>query len=140
MTVIIAVLLCFSIIFWYSYDVYTNQMRETLSVECKYVKAGYEAFGKDFFSALSKGDLRISWIDEKGNILYDSRVQEGEEIGNHMDREEVSEALGDGTGYATRYSSTISEFTAYYALRTNDGTVIRVSDSQNGALGMLFNI
>ena len=140
LTVLVAVLLCFFTIFWYSYDVYTDQMSETLSLECEYMRAGYEAFGEEFFSVISKGDLRVSWIDENGNLLYDSRIPDGQETENHMDREEVIEALNDGAGYATRYSSTISELTAYCALRANDGTVIRVSNSQNGALGMLLYV
>ena len=42
----------------------------------------------------------------------------------------VREALALGKGRSSRYSDTLAEKTLYYALRLEDGTVLRTSDTQ----------
>ena len=60
---------------------------------------------------------------------------------NHFEREEVKEALSEGYGASSRYSSTLTQRYLYGAKRLPDGTVIRLSVTQNSllilTLGML---
>ena len=49
---------------------------------------------------------------------------------NHAQREEVRQALTNGTGESSRYSATLLEKTLYYARRLPDGTVLRLSASR----------
>ena len=49
---------------------------------------------------------------------------------NHLDREEIQEALENGYGEAERNSETLAEKTVYYALRLEDGNILRVSSTQ----------
>lgn len=46
---------------------------------------------------------------------------------NHLDRPEIAEALANGTGNDTRYSDTIGSEDYYYAIRLDDGNILRVS-------------
>lgn len=46
---------------------------------------------------------------------------------NHKDREEVQEALASGIGLAERMSDTLSEKTFYFALRLDNGDILRVA-------------
>ena len=58
---------------------------------------------------------------------------------NHLEREEVKEALTDGIGKASRTSYTLEEDTRYYAKKTADGNVIRISTSHYSQLGLLLD-
>ncbi len=51
-------------------------------------------------------DLRITLIDSKGGILYDSDA-EAVKMENHNNREEVIDAFAKGSGEDLRYSSTL---------------------------------
>lgn len=71
-------------------------------------------------------DLRISIIDDDGTVLYDNDVDVGV-LGNHGDRPEVAEALLNGEGQSVRRSDTMDQSTFYYAVRLNDGSVLRLA-------------
>ena len=84
-------------------------------------------------------DLRVTWVAANGEVLYDSDADETT-MENHLAREEIAEALQNGYGDSTRNSATISKKTIYYACRLSDGTVLRVSGTQDSVFGILFNI
>ena len=84
-------------------------------------------------------DLRVTWVAASGEVLYDSDADETT-MENHLAREEIAEALQNGYGDSTRNSATISKKTIYYACRLSDGTVLRVSGTQDSVFGILFNI
>ena len=71
---------------------------------------------------------RITLIDSDGTVLYDS-VAKASGMENHLSREEVSQALREGSGRSSHYSSTVLRKNLYYALRLKDGTVLRLSQS-----------
>lgn len=74
---------------------------------------------------------RISIIDEQGNVLADT--ESNETYKNHLDREEVQEALKDGVGYAQRKSETTGFNTLYVAYYQNH-YIIRLSIPYNGII------
>lgn len=84
-------------------------------------------------------DLRITWIDGEGRVLYDSSTQ-AEQMENHLDREEILAALRSGEGQSVRTSSTLSRRTFYYACRLSDGTVLRVSGEQASVWAILLEV
>ncbi len=71
-------------------------------------------------------NLRISLMDENGNVIYDSDVNT-EDLDNHAARPEISEAYEKGEAYAIRRSDTLSQDTFYYAVRLDNGGVLRVA-------------
>lgn len=82
-------------------------------------------------------DVRITWIADDGTVLYDNYT-DAAELENHGDREEFQEALESGSGQSVRYSSTQMEKIIYYAIKLNDGSVLRVSDTQYTLLSILI--
>ena len=70
-------------------------------------------------------DLRITLIDSKGGILYDSDA-EAVKMENHNNREEVIDAFAKGSGEDLRYSSTLQAKAFYFAKRLDDGNVLRL--------------
>lgn len=71
-------------------------------------------------------DLRITWIDEDGTVLYDND-KDTNELENHADRPEVKKALEKGIGESVRKSVTMRMDTFYYAILLENGTILRVS-------------
>lgn len=108
------------------YDYFSRKSVDELHYEAAYIAAGIETSGESYLEDLSLNDARITWINADGSVLYDSET-DASQMENHAQREEVREALETGTGEVTRYSSTMAEATTYYAVRLDDGTVLRVS-------------
>ena len=78
-------------------------------------------------SASSSGQkIRVTWIGEDGGVLYDSKA-DFTSMENHFNRPEVQEAYEKGEGQSVRKSQTFSDNTFYYAMRLEDGSVLRVS-------------
>lgn len=71
-------------------------------------------------------NLRITLLDENGNVIYDSDVN-AEELDNHAKRPEISAAYEDGEAYAIRKSDTLAQNTFYYAILLDNGGVLRVA-------------
>lgn len=71
-------------------------------------------------------DLRVTIIEKSGEVIYDSEADVST-MQNHKDRPEFQEALKDGTGKAVRRSDTIGKDTFYYAVKMQDGTVLRIA-------------
>ena len=82
---------------------------------------------------------RITLISPDGTVLYDS-VARADAMENHLSREEVVQALLEGTGKSSHYSSTVLKKNLYYALRLEDGNVLRLSREQSSLGAMLLNM
>ncbi len=67
---------------------------------------------------------RFTVIDMKGNVIADSDVEDNSSMENHLDREEVKEALKSGIGYAIRESETLQISMLYVAAPSESGNYI----------------
>ena len=95
--------------------------------------------GLEYFEGLEIPDCRISWIGADGSVLYDNRTDSAV-MENHLQREEIREALEDGMGESIRYSATLQESTIYCARRLPDGTVLRFSTAQISVLTLILGM
>jgi two-component system phosphate regulon sensor histidine kinase PhoR len=82
--------------------------------------------------------LRITIVGEDGTVLYDTNADIGG-MDNHSGRPEIYEALADGEGEDIRRSSTMSKNTFYYAVRVEDGTVLRVAKEADSIWAVVGN-
>ncbi len=78
--------------------------------------------------------LRVTLINEDGTVVYDSDVSGTLE--NHANREEVQEAEADGEGWTTRYSDSLDSELYYYAVRLDDGSILRISKEEASIWGI----
>ena len=104
-------------------------MQHDLRQEAAFIKIGMEQGEKSYLQALqAEGNkvTRVTLVAPDGKVMYDNYVP-AEKMLNHKDREEVQSALTDGVGLAERMSDTLSEKTFYYALRLENGDVLRVA-------------
>lgn len=121
------------------YVYFGDIQKEGLSQELDLASISVSENGKDYLKKVSSGKFRLTWINSDGTVIYDTDAK-GADIENHADREEFKEALSSGKGESTRYSSTLTEKTAYCAKRLDDGTVLRISTSYATILSLLLGI
>lgn len=122
------------------YNFYGEEMMKELKSELNSISSGVEIGGIDFLSSLEKSSRgRITWINSDGTIRYDSDAT-ADKMENHLNREEIKEALETGTGQSVRMSDTLSEKTMYYAKLLSDGSIIRVSTNQYTVWILLLNM
>ena len=121
------------------YSNFDGQMRKELSKEAAYLAYGVEQQGVDYLKNIKDKSARITYIDQDGTVLFDNEADVSE-MKNHSDRNEFQKAEKYGAGESSRYSDTLSEKNIYYALRLKDGTVLRVSGTQDSVLALVENL
>ncbi|MCC8135793.1 MAG: PAS domain-containing protein [Ruminococcus sp.] len=118
---------------------FTKRAANELRNEAELIVNAVELNGMDYLESADFKNLRATWIASDGTVLFDSQA-DASEMENHSDREEVKEAIDNGTGSAERYSETLTQKTLYYAQRLEDGTVIRVSSAHLSVWAQLIEM
>ena len=121
------------------YSYFSGVYEEQIQEEASYLSTAVEEMGLDYLEGLESGSHRITWVGSDGTVLFDSAANE-DRMENHLDREEIQEAMNGGTGESERYSSTLSQRSYYYALALSDGSVLRVSGEQYTVLSLVVSI
>lgn len=119
-----------------TYSYFSGEQENQLEVATNLAAEGAALSGEEYFKDLEEKEYRITWINEEGKILYDTDA-DPDSMENHLEREEVQEALKDGFGTSSRYSATLSKKYFYAAELLPDGSVVRLSKAQN-TIGMLL--
>ncbi len=135
MTVLIA---CILIIMGFLYDYYTIVQKTQLKEELSLAATGVESGGAEYLASLNTG-VRLTWVAPDGNVLYDSQ-KDPQEMENHSDRGEIKDAMENGYGESSRFSSTFTERMLYFAKRLPDGTVLRVSESRASVFAVFLGM
>ena len=138
--VVISIVLTFLAMGLVMYNRTYEQMRDNVENECEYLKASLDESGTEFLTAniVRISGSRVTLIDTDGTVLFDS-AESAENMENHLERPEVQEALNDGAGSEGRLSETLSEQTYYYALRLDNGMVIRVANTMDSVWRTLLS-
>ena len=123
------------------YSYFGGVQEQQLQDELSLAVSGVENGGTAYLERLPAERFRLTWIASDGRVLYDTQVVDVASMENHAGRQEVQEALKNGSGESSRYSDTLLQQTLYVARRLTDGTVLRISVSRATAgmlaLGML---
>lgn len=123
------------------YSLFEKQVRTDLSVTAKLLRDSccfdilHDDIGNIDFSE-GKEQLRVTWVDADGTVLYDNDVTTFD-MANHLDRPEIRQAFETGEGESVRRSDTMNTNTYYYAILLDNGTVLRVS-AEAQSLGSVF--
>ena len=112
-----------------TYSYFSSLQKHQLKNETELASQGVEKAGESYFENLNAEGYRITWIGADGTVLFDSEANPTT-MENHLEREEVKQALNEGYGESTRYSSTLSDKQLYAAKRLPDGSVLRLSMMQ----------
>lgn len=120
-------------------DYNSDQTKEAMHADAVYIAKAMETEGISYLEQLPKQSQRITWIDADGTVLFDSYADVSQ-MENHVEREEVVEALKTGRGESTRYSTTLAEKTENYAIKLSDGTILRLSVTSLSALSIFLSM
>ena len=106
-----------------------NETKKELSQEARYISMGLASGGDDYLNKIAAentGDVRVTLIDSDGTVLFDNQA-EARTLENHAMRQEVMEAIANGSGEEERFSDTLDQTTYYYAVRLEDGKILRLA-------------
>ena len=121
------------------YSYFSRVQWDQLRVETNLAAQGIAAGGEAYFAGLPAGEHRITWIDADGTVLYDT-AGAAAAMENHLNREEVKEALSAGWGEASRQSETLLQHLFYAAKRLPDGSVVRLSCAQDSVVRLVLDM
>ncbi len=135
MVLAVTLLLSYIILTLLLYNQNLSILESEVRQEAKYIRAAINISGAQYLEEMDDVDwtTRVTQIDEKGDVLYDTR-RDGSTLENHSGRKEVKEALATGEGEDVRMSDTVGQEMYYYALLLDDGTVLRASKSMDGLI------
>lgn len=82
--------------------------------------------------------IRITLVGTDGRAICDNYA-DVKDMGNHKNRPEIKKALKDGEGQAVRNSQTMGKSAFYYAVRLDNGDVLRISKEVSSMTGILIS-
>ena len=139
LTALVVLLLSMVIIFGALYGYFDNLEASRLRTETALAVQGVRLSGSAYFEDLEPGDYRLTWVAEDGRVLADTETDPAA-MENHASRQEIAQALKNGYGESRRYSDTRMEKTLYYALRLEDGSVVRLSVATSTVLNLVLGM
>ena len=138
-TSMFVLVISFFMVFTVLFNYFEAQVFSELESEAKYISYGIKDSGVEFLSNFENDNKRITYISKDGTVLADT-VADVAGLKNHLDRKEVQDALKDGIGKSSRYSATLTEKTFYYAIKLDNGNILRVSTTQNSVIVILLGL
>ena len=122
-----SVLLVVALFAWFSVHYITNDSYQSLKREATLLLETDED-GRITLKQLHRVKLadRVTLLNPKGEVLFDNYTMT-EAMDNHLQREEVQQALVQGEGFASRKSDTLGKDILYYAVVLADGNILRLA-------------
>ena len=138
--VALAVLLvCTVLIMSILYGYFNDEQHAQLRAQTDLAAQAVDALGETYLSQVRTDGYRLTWIAADGTVLYDTDANAGR-MENHLNREEVQEALRSGYGSSEHYSDTLMTRMLYAAEVLSDGTIIRVSAEQQSMVSFIVRM
>lgn len=121
---------------FYSYS--DNQLKEQLRV-IENVVENQLAQDDDtaFISNHIDKNVRITLVAKDGTVIADSQ-ESANKLGNHLNRQEIQQAIKNGEATVTRHSDTQGKKVYYFAKQLDNGNVLRVS-AEAKSIGKFFS-
>lgn len=116
-------------------------LKDEIQQEADYIEAAVSISGVSYLEDMDevRENTRVTLIADSGEVLYDSGKRE-EDLENHLERPEIQEALKTGSGHDVRRSETLDQDMFYYAVKLDDGTVLRVSKNMGTVFSTAMSI
>ena len=121
---------------FYSYS--DNQLKEQLRV-VESVVENQLAQDDDtaFISNHIDKNVRITLVAKDGTVIADSQ-ESVNKLGNHLNRQEIQQAIKNGEATVTRHSDTQGKKVYYFAKQLDNGNILRVS-AEAKSIGKFFS-
>ena len=133
---ILVTLICVSVLFYIGFE---KQVLGDLELTTRtYGLMTTEQIEKMEENNYLQKNIRVSIITPDGEVIYDNNANIGK-MDNHLDREEIKEALETGSGQAVRKSSTLEKSLYYHAILLEDGNILRAAREVNNILSIFYS-
>ena len=137
--VVTAIVLTFLSMSWFMYSNLSEQMQVNAKDECRIMAYAINTYGEEYVeTAGSRTTSRVTLIASDGTVLYDS-VEEASSMENHSGRPEFERAVQNGSAQLSRYSDTLQTQTFYYAIRLDNGDVLRLASTTDSVFAFIFS-
>lgn len=133
-TAVITLFVTFAVTVLTMYGYFLSLQTQQLKSQLALAVRGVENEGEEYLYKIT--GCRLTLIASDGKVLYDTEA-DAASMENHSGREEVREALSNGSGQSTRVSPTLMENTMYLAERLHDNTVLRISESYSSEASLM---
>ena len=118
---------------------YYQQAEENIRQVAQTISIAYDsADGSIALDSYAEADYRVTLIAPTGIVLYESELESTDGMEDHSTREEVVEAIKNGSAQSTRRSSTMGVDTYYAAVRLCDGNILRIAQD-TGTMWEIYN-
>ena len=111
------------------YSYFENQIFSELQTESNFLETYVLQGNLEQLENLQTTN-RITLIHSDGNVYFDNSV-DAASLENHGSRQEFLGALSKGSTQISRFSSTMTEKTLYFARQLSTGDVLRISCNQH---------
>ncbi|MCI5734584.1 MAG: ATP-binding protein [Eubacterium sp.] len=121
---------------FYSYS--DKQLKEQLRVIENVVETQLaQDDNTDFISNHIDKNIRITLVAKDGTVIADS-WESASKLDNHLQRQEIQQAIKNGEATVTRHSDTQGQKVYYFAKQLSNGNILRVS-TEAKSIGRFFS-
>lgn len=121
---------------FYSYS--DKQLKEQLRVIENVVETQLaQDDNTDFISNHIDKNIRITLVAKYGTVIADS-WESASKLDNHLQRQEIQQAIKNGEATVTRHSDTQGQKVYYFAKQLSNGNILRVS-TEAKSIGRFFS-
>lgn len=139
LTALLVLVVSLFFIFGILYRYFEEQLINELKSKVDYISYAINFGGADELEKIQIDNERITLISPDGTVIADTEANACE-MENHIERDEVKQALENGSGTSVRYSGTLTEKTIYYAVKLSDGNILRVSVQHYTVITILLGL
>ena len=126
----VAIVVTTVLLSWVNYGMFQNRVMDDLRIYgCVFssiLPDSEETAEGEAFARLTKEGLRVTLVHPDGSVYYDN-FADPKTMENHGGRPEIDEALENGEGSSVRNSDTVDSSTFYYAVRMENGDILRLA-------------
>jgi len=84
-------------------------------------------------------EMRVTLIDTDGTVIFDNKADIST-LENHTRRDEFINAMQNGSAETDRYSETLHKNMYYYAIKTANGKILRLSVAPQNIVGLFWEV
>jgi len=124
------------------YRVFREEIMENLKVYCRLLSETAlledERALNRYADEMYENNIRLTLVRKNGEVIFDNMAK-AEDLSNHKNREEIEEAMEDGEGSSVRRSETINRTNYYYAIRLENGSILRAARESHSIFNLFWN-
>jgi len=137
---VLSVLIMAVLITFVQYEQFYREMRLAVKNSAISLSDLVNSQGTELLDLIQKSPdaNRITLVDTDGTVLFDNKSDPAK-MENHLDSPEIQAAIKNGRGESERLSETLSEITYYYAVKLDDGNILRISRTRQSVWAAVFS-